>query len=131
MAPVRREFAWRFWSEVKNWAFDSDIKSVELNGPFAAGTHGVTQSKISGRIEWVLRDVQPGRGAITEVPFFGGVARFEIRFEDAQGQTRIIQRVTIEGQKAREFGQMLEPGIPQGMQKLSEKMKEAAGRSAG
>jgi len=104
VAPVALEFAWRFWSEVKNWAFDSDIESVELNGPFAAGTHGVTKSKSSGRIEWVLREVQPGKSAITEIPFLGGVARFEMRFEDAGSGTRITQRVTIEGEKAQEFG---------------------------
>ena len=129
VAPVAREFAWRFWSDVKNWTLDSDIESVELNGPFAAGTHGVTQSKSSGRIEWVLGDVQPEKSAITEIPFLGGVARFEMRFEDAEGQTKITQRVAIEGEKAQEFGQMLEPGIAQGMRKLSEKMAETATKS--
>ena len=37
-----REFAWVFWTEVSNWKLDADVESVELTGPFATGSHGIT-----------------------------------------------------------------------------------------
>ena len=34
---VTVEFAWGFLADVENWAFDSDIESVEIDGPFCFG----------------------------------------------------------------------------------------------
>ena len=52
VCEVALEFAWRFWTDISNWALDADVESVTLDGDFAAGSRGVTQSKSSGRIEW-------------------------------------------------------------------------------
>jgi hypothetical protein len=123
--PVAREFAWRFWSTVSNWMLDSDVESVELNGPFASSSHGVTMSRSSGRIEWKLRNVQPGNGAIVEISVPGATAQFEMLFENSGNATRITQRVRIEGENARALGQALQQGIPEGMKKLCTKMTEA------
>jgi hypothetical protein len=123
---VARRFAWRFWTTVSNWAFDSDIESVELNGPFAAGSHGVTMSRSSGRIEWKLSHVQPGKSAIVEISVTGANAQFEWLFEDSESATKITQRVRIEGENARPLGQALQQGIPGGMKKLCLKMVESA-----
>ncbi len=38
-----RDFAWRFWTHVDNWKLDSDVDSVQLDGPFAAGSRGATK----------------------------------------------------------------------------------------
>jgi hypothetical protein len=126
---VGREFAWRFWSDVRNWSFDSDIESVELHGPFVSGTRGVTISRSSGRIEWVLRDVRVGESAVMEIASHGVVAWFHLSFQESDRGTRITQRVSIEGENATGLGQMLEQGIPEGMKKLAEKMSEAAAKS--
>ena len=124
--PVAREFAWRFWSTVSNWALDSDVESVELYGPFASGSHGVTLSRSSGRIEWKLSNVQPGKSAIVEISVPGANAQFEMFFEDSGSATRITQRIRIEGENARSLGETLQQGIPEGMRKLCAKMAEAA-----
>ena len=124
--PVAREFAWQFWTNVSNWAFDSDIESVELNGPFASGSHGVTMSRSSGRIEWKLNSVQPGKSAIVEISVFEANAGFEWIFEESRGATRITQRVSLDGENARSLGQALQQGIPEGMKKLCAKMAESA-----
>jgi hypothetical protein len=58
---VSADIAWRYWTNVKNWALDLDVESVALNGPFEPGARGVTISKSSGKIEWRIADVQPGR----------------------------------------------------------------------
>jgi hypothetical protein len=34
---VPRQFAWQLWTDVNNWRLDSDVESIELNGPFTAG----------------------------------------------------------------------------------------------
>ena len=61
--PVSRESAWQFWTTVENWKLDADVESVELTGPFAAGSHGATMTRSSGRIEWRLAEVVPESGA--------------------------------------------------------------------
>jgi hypothetical protein len=64
---VTVEFAWVFWTNVENGAFDADIESVEIDGPFAPGTRGFTNSKNSGRIEWRIVEVRVGN-AVIEFP---------------------------------------------------------------
>jgi hypothetical protein len=71
---VTAEFAWGFWTNVNNWAFDSDIESVEIDGPFAAGARGSTNSKSSGRIEWRIAEARDGR-AVIEFPLSGAAGR--------------------------------------------------------
>jgi hypothetical protein len=127
--PVTREFAWRFWSTVSNWMLDSDVESVEINGPFASGSRGVTLSRSSGRIEWKLSGVQPGKSAIVEISIPGANAQFEMLFEDSGKATRITQQARIEGENARALGQSLQQGIPEGMKKLCTKMTESAASS--
>jgi hypothetical protein len=56
---VTAEFAWDFWTNVKNWALDADVESVEIEGPFAAGTRGFTNSKSSGASNGALRKCSP------------------------------------------------------------------------
>ena len=125
---VSPEFAWSFWTTVSNWAFDADVDSIELFGPFAAGSNGVTHSKSSGRVEWRIAAAEPGR-AVIEFPFPGAVGRFVWTFRDSGGHARITQLCTIEGEAglplAQAFGPMLEAGIPAGMQKLCENMERA------
>jgi hypothetical protein len=122
-------FAWRFWTDVRNWRLDADVESIEMDGPFATGAHGVTNSKSSGRIEWRIAEAQDGR-AVIETPLPGAVSRFIWRFEETPGGCRITQRWTLSGERARvyasEFGSMMEAGIPQGMAKLCTTIENAA-----
>jgi len=124
--PVSKEFAWSYWAEVSNWAFDSDIESIVLHGPFVEGTHGTTISRSSGRIEWVLSDVRGGESAVIEIAVPGGKARFKWTFEDRNGATRITEQLSIGGEHAQALGEMLQSGIPAGMRKLGENLRKAA-----
>src|SRR5438132_1618923 len=36
------QFAWTFWTNVRNWVLDADVDSIEIQGEFAAGICGVT-----------------------------------------------------------------------------------------
>jgi hypothetical protein len=123
---VSAEFAWRFWTNVENWALDADIDSVELDGPFAAGAQGMTRSKSSGRIPWRVAECD-GMKAVVEFEAPGAIGRFAWSFEDVAGRARITQRASLEGERATEYaetiGRALEAGIPQGMAKLCEAMQ--------
>jgi hypothetical protein len=123
------EFAWNFWTNVSNWALDADVESVEIDGPFAAGARGFTNSKSSGRIEWRIAKSQMGK-ALIEFPLSGAVGRFLWTFEDLGGHTRITQICTLEGEQAANYvtaiGHSLEVGIPAGMQKLAAAIESAA-----
>jgi len=126
---VPAEFAWKFWTNVSNWALDADVESIEIDGPFAAGARGVTNSKSSGRVEWRIVEAQMGM-AVIEFPLSGAAGRFVWSFEDLDGRSRITQRCTLEGEQAEPYakaiGPSLEAGIPAGMRKLSQAMEEAA-----
>ena len=127
--PVARGIAWRFWTTASNWAFDSDIESVELNGPFTSGSRGVTRSRSSGRIEWKLGSGQPEKRAIVEISVLGASAHFEWLFEDSGSATRITQRVSIKGENALSLGQAPKQVLPEGMKKLCTKMAESSSNS--
>jgi hypothetical protein len=126
---VTPEFAWNFWTQVSNWALDADVDSVEIDGPFAAGSRGVTNSKSSGRIEWRIVEAHTGKASI-EFPLPGAVGRFDWTFEETVQGTRITQRCTLGGEQAdtfaKKFGPALESGIPEGMRKLCRAMESAA-----
>lgn len=125
---VTADFAWAFWTDVPNWRLDADVNSAEIDGPFAAGARGVTNSKSSGRIEWRISEVQ-GLSATIEFPLADAVGRFVWTFEPIPSGTRITQRCTLEGEKADGYAQAIAPsleaGIPAGMRKLCERMEDS------
>jgi len=127
---VTRKFAWRFWTAVENWKLDSDIESVELHGPFAAGSEGVTHTRSAGPIAWRLVHVVVEAEAVLEVPGTGCVGRFLWTFADLGDSTRITQRASIGGEGAQAIADAIAPGlesgIPAGMRRLCESMARAA-----
>src|SRR4051812_5547439 len=76
------EFAWTSWTPVPNWRRDTDVESVEIDGPFATGTRGRTPSKSSGVVNWEIVESEP-RPAVIETALPGAVLRFSWRFEKA------------------------------------------------
>ena len=122
------DFAWSFWTDISNWRLDPDVESVELDGPFAAGARGVTNTRSSGRVEWRIVEAQDLRAAI-EFPLSNAIGRFLWTFEDIGGRTRMTQRCTLEGAEAGSYataiGPSLREGIPAGMQKLCEAIERA------
>jgi len=125
---VPLDFAWNFWTNVSNWSLDADLGFIEINGPFAAGTRGVTHSKSSGRIEWQIVEAHRGH-AVIEFPFPGAACRFTWTFKEVEGGVNITQHCSLEGVRAevytKEFGPTLEVSIPIGMRKLCDAMESA------
>lgn len=131
---VARDFAWRFWTNVENWAaVDPGVEFAELRGPFAAGTRGVTKPRGQELVEWRIAEVENGACAVIEISVPGAVAKFFWKFEDLpSGGTRITQQFWVEGERADEVAAQIAPelekGMPQGMQKLAVATARAAGQ---
>lgn len=128
VCPASRDFAWNFWTDVKNWVLDADVESIEIDGAFRSGARGATHTKSFGRVEWSIADTEPGR-AVLEFPAPGAIARLVWTFADQQGWVKITQRATLSGENAAAYvesvGRGLEAGIPAGMQKLSDAIEAA------
>ena len=126
-----RAAAWRFWSDVANWAVvDPAVEWVELDGPFEAGTSGRTKPVGAPTTQWRLVDVEPGRRAVIELAAPGAVVRFVWTLSDeSRGATRLTQRVELEGEETEpylEAVQGLAENIPLGMDKLVSAIEGAA-----
>jgi len=129
------EFAWKFWTNVANWTLDADVVAVSLDGPFRQGARGVTESRSSGRIEWVVAELE-GMSAVLEFPAPGATGRFAWTFAPEGSQrVRMTQRASLAGPQAlsyvESFGRGLEAGLPDGMKKLRDAIECAASKSAG
>src|ERR1700758_2496877 len=100
--------------DVRNWTLDADVESVELYGEFTRGTRGVTLSRTSGRIEWLIAEAQPGRAGL-EFAAPGAMAIFVWTFADERGGTKVTQRVSLLAEQAAQyvnsFGRDLEVGM--------------------
>jgi len=125
---VPPDFAWAFWSDVRNWTLDADVESVELDGPFVSGARGVTHSRSSGRIEWSLCDVTE-REATFEFRVPGALMKFFWRFFPTRSGVEIRQQASLSGEQVSEYldkiAPALEQGIPAGMARLCEAIRDA------
>ena len=96
---------------------------MRLDGPFAAGTTGVTKPVGQEEIHWRLAEVKSGERAVVEILMTGAALRFTMRFEDKpDGGTRMRQTVTLDGERAAEYiaaVEELKGGMPVGMAKLA------------
>lgn len=122
---VTKAFAWQFWADVNNWsAVDPAVESVELDGPFTAGTKGVTKLYDSAPADWKIVEVKDGESALIEILAPGAVLRFHWVFEllSAGGGVLITQHVSLQGERVKEYLEgmkELEKGIPDGMNRLA------------
>jgi hypothetical protein len=127
---VGRDFAWKFWANVDNWAVvDPAVEWARLEGPFIAGTIGRTKPRGADTNEWKLAEVEEGIRAVIEITAPGATVKFHWSFADITGGgVRITQKVTLEGERTSDYEEgmrMLEKGIPSGMERLIEAMVKA------
>jgi polyketide cyclase/dehydrase/lipid transport protein len=128
---VGRDFAWKFWTNIDNWAVvDPAVEWAKLEGPFIAGTKGMTKPRGADPNEWKLAEVEEGKRAVIKISASGAKVKFHWSFADLPGGgVRVTQKVTLEGERAAEYEQatkLLEKGIPSGMERLVEAMLKTA-----
>ena len=93
------EFAWNYWSNVKNW--DDPPARFELEGAFADGAQGTTWVGEQLTMHWVVRNVTVGKSATIEVQLDGAVMAFTWGLEAiSTRRTRLTQRAVLSGEKA-------------------------------
>jgi len=125
------EFAWKYWSDVRNW--DDPRARFELEGAFAEGARGSTWVGEQLTMHWFVRKVKARESATIEVQLDGAVMAFTWGLEaiDA-GRTRLTQRAALSGEKAValvEQAKGLETTLPQGMKKLAVAIGDAAAKA--
>ncbi len=124
---VSVEFAWRYWSDVRNW--DDPPARFEFSGAFVSRARGFTHLPGQPPIEWFVRDVKPGAAATIEIPADGASLFFEWRFEPTGDvRTLLIQRVALRGENAQKYltyAKAFEENLPHGMKKMASAMERA------
>jgi hypothetical protein len=130
-AEVSAPFAWRFWSNVSNW--NDPAAEFTLDGPFAAGSVGTTRMPGRDPILWRIQDVVPGACATIEMELDRAMVAFRWRFEAmSDKRTKLIQRITLEGENAAVYVGHLEAAfgtLPDGMKRIAAAMTISASNS--
>ena len=131
-----REFAWRFWTNVRNWpVVDPSVESVTLDGPFRSGACGTTKPRGADAVHWQLADVREGHSAVVIITVPGAALRFLWKFEDSDtGTVRLTQRASLEGDRAQDYlaavAPQIEKEMPAGMRKIAAAIERAASHPA-
>jgi hypothetical protein len=124
---VNVDFAWRYWTDVKNW--DDPPARFEFAGQFVRGARGLTHLPAQPAIEWFVRDVTVGTAATVEIPTDGAALLFQWRFEPLEGgRTLLTQRIVLRGERAANYlsyAKSLEENLPIGMKKMASAMEVA------
>jgi hypothetical protein len=117
-AAVSASFAWRFRTDITTWI--DPPASFVLDGPFVTGVQGTTVMPGQEPRHWWIRDVQPGRSFVIEMPLERATLCFRWRFDAlSERRTRVTQQIELSGSNAanyveqvREaFGSTLEGGM--------------------
>ncbi len=127
-ADVSPSFAWNWRTDVKNW--DDPPARFQLDGPFARGSSGTTVLPGQAPLHWRIRDVQPGRSFVIEMPLDQAVLSFEWRFDAvADRRTRITQRIVLSGANATAFAEQVQVNfsatLGDGMKRITDAMARA------
>jgi hypothetical protein len=121
-------FVWHYWTNIANW--DDPPAKFELEGPFAAGSRGVTRLPGQEALHWLIREVTPPNAATIEICLDGAALAFEWRFVAlADGRTRLTQRIVLKGEKADLYLSQVKTAFatnpPNAMNKLATAMANA------
>lgn len=126
-----KSFAWSFWTDVSNWERleGKAVEWIKIHGPFAVGTSGETKMPEQALQPWTITQMEPEHSATIELPVAGAVFVNEMHMESLSPQrTRITQRLSLTGEKAKELAGamgMFETSAPQGLAKLARTIEES------
>ena len=125
---ARPAFVWQYWTNIANW--DDPPAEFELDGPFAAGSRGVTRLPGQEPLRWLIREVTPPNAATIEMSLDGAALLFEWRFVGlSDGRTRLIQRIVLQGENADMYASQVKAAFTanpsDGMNRLATAMANA------
>jgi hypothetical protein len=131
-ADVSAAFAWKFWTDVKNW--DDPPAQFLLEGPFAEGSKGTTVLLGQQPLRWWVRHIRSGNSATIEMELDRATLGFEWHFDAvADNKTKLTQRLVLSGENASAYAEQVRsgfgPNLPAGMMRIASAMGHAAGQS--
>ena len=127
-------FVWDCWTDVANWV--DPPASFKLDGPFEAGSRGVTLLPDRDPVVWFIEEVQPGRSYTIGSELDGAVLLCHWRFDPLPGGgTRLTQRIGVAGKDAARHAAGVrsgfEPTLAAGMKRIALQLSEAQARVQG
>jgi hypothetical protein len=122
------EFVWEYWTDVSNWV--DPPASFKLDGPFVAGSRGVTLLPDRDPFGWFIEEVQPGRAYTIGSELDGAVLLCHWRFDPVPGSgTRLTQRIGVAGREAARHAADVrsgfEPTLAAGMKRIALQLSHA------
>jgi hypothetical protein len=104
---------WAIWSDTSTWGdWNPNVSTMELQGPFAAGSTAIMNTKAGQHHKMRIVDVQPGRSFALETNVVPGTTfRFNCRTEPVGAETKISQTVEVKGPLGPILGGMLGPQV--------------------
>jgi hypothetical protein len=135
IAATDRRTVWEFISDIDNLArLEGDaVESMTLDGPYQAGSWGMTRMRGQEPIHWRLAEVDPPARSVTEIELSDAVLRFSWTYEELpEDRTLLSQHIVLEGPGAEAYVPLMKEhfagNVSKGMQRLAE---ELARHSAG
>ena len=132
-ATATLAFAWTYMTDVRNW--DDPPAEFTLHGPFVSGSSGTTEMPGQESRHWRLRDVEPPDSYTIAIALDEAVILCKWTFTElADCQTRLTQRITLEGDNASaciaEVQQAFEHSLEEGMSRIANAIGEAYARDS-
>lgn len=125
---VSPAFAWRWRTDIRNW--DDPPAEFQLEGPFAAGSWGLTILPGQAPLRWQIRNVQSGEAFTIAMALDDALISFEWLFEAVSSRrTRITQRIVLSGNNASAYVDQVQAGfgatLADGMKRIADAMVRA------
>jgi hypothetical protein len=125
---VSAAFAWRFWTNTANW--DDPPAEFVLDGPFAAGSTGMTLLPGRNPLPWRIQKVDSGRSATIEMQLDGATLSFSWSFDAVSDRrTKLTQRIALSGKNAAAYAEQVQAGfgsnLRPGMRRIATAMARA------
>jgi hypothetical protein len=129
-AGVTPQAVWNLYSDATTWQdWDFGIESMDLDGPFLAGSTGRLTPRGRDAIPFTLVHVDENASFTDETIIDGLVLRFIHTLDEVgNGRTKITHRVEISGPTADQVGPHLGPQITDGIPVTVANLAEIAGR---
>lgn len=112
-ADVSPEAIWQIWADVGNWGeWNSDIESIEIDGPFAAGSIISMTPRGGDPVLLRIATARPAELFVDEADLGGAVVTTTHQVERlGEDRVRVVYRTAITGPAAEDLGPEIGPAI--------------------
>ncbi|MEU4225216.1 hypothetical protein AB0F17_13030 [Nonomuraea sp. NPDC026600] len=107
------EAIWRLWADVESWgAWNADIESTQISGPFAAGAEIVMTPAGQDPVRLRVAEATADELFVDEARIDGLLLRTVHRLDRGERlRTRVVYRMEITGAAADELGPQIGPAV--------------------